>query len=183
MSPPASEPAAPRAQPHVVERLVAKAVGGEARLGDDEPKRWEKRCSIQRACSPLAALGPCDPALTVRDSPANSNDGDGKTIALRGTLSLGPIVTTAMACEPKLRDPRRRCCNQLGTRAILQCGDASVGLDKLGCAGDESRLCCDAPAFGQTVVAFGKLRRFPAEPGGIEWQLDEPKLCLEAHEK
>jgi hypothetical protein len=44
------------------------------------------------------------------------------------------------------------------------------------CEGDESRLCCSAPATGQTIIATGILDwdDYTFTPG---WLLRDPKLC------
>jgi len=44
---------------------------------------------------------------------------------------------------------------------------------KFACTGDESRLCCGAPAFGQTVIATGILTG-SARHG---WGLKDATLC------
>jgi hypothetical protein len=44
-------------------------------------------------------------------------------------------------------------------------------LDGYECSGDESRLCCDLPAFGQTVVARGMLWRHNG------WRLQDLTIC------
>gem|GEM_PF-4975969 len=48
--------------------------------------------------------------------------------------------------------------------------------------GDESRQCCDVPAFGQTLVASGTLQAIPPElrKGGIAWELKDVELCQSA---
>jgi hypothetical protein len=167
--------------PALLERLVAAHVGREALLGGGNPKHWERRCSIHRACAPFKPLRQCDARLSALDSLPNSPiDREGQVVALRGTLALGPSFTTAVGCEPKPHDPRRPCCNDIGCGAVVQCADAAVLLDRLGCGGDESGQCCNTPAFGQRVVAVGKLVHITPEPGGIEWQLDDPRLCSEA---
>ncbi|HEX7506650.1 MAG TPA: hypothetical protein VF550_07745, partial [Polyangia bacterium] len=59
-------------------------------------------------------------------------------------------------------------------RASLVLGDGDPPLslrDGYNCAGDESRLCCDLPAFGQTVVATGTLGR------NNEWYLADLTMC------
>jgi len=57
-------------------------------------------------------------------------------------------------------------------------GDA-FALAGLGCTGDESLPCCDAPAYGQTVVVEGRL--VPDRHGAAKaWGLDEPKLRIES---
>jgi hypothetical protein len=156
-------------------------VGPQARLGTGDPKRWAKRCSIRRACPPFEALRRCDAALAALDFLSNSPaDREGHVVALRGTLSLAPLITTAAACRPQPRDLGQPCCNQIGSAAVVQCGSIAVELDRLGCTGDDSGLCCDTPAFGQHVIATGKLIHIPLGPGGIEWQLNDPRLCVEA---
>jgi len=40
------------------------------------------------------------------------------------------------------------------------------------CTGDDSRLCCEAPAFGQTVIATGVLTE-----SAHGWGLDNPIVC------
>jgi hypothetical protein len=178
---------APSAPPPVIpptptglERLVATHVGREARLGGDNPKHWGNSCLTQHACAPFKVLSQCDARLSPLDSLPNSPvDHQGQIVALRGSLTLAPVITTARACRPKPHDPAALCCNQIGTAAVVQCGNTPVLLDRLGCSGDESRLCCDTPAFGQPVVALGKLVRIPVGPGGIEWQLEGPKLCTD----
>jgi len=51
------------------------------------------------------------------------------------------------------------------------------------CGGDESRACCTVPAFGQTVVATGRIieENDQAVTGrGGRWALAEPTLCTES---
>lgn len=160
--------------------LVAVPVGREARLGSDFPDRWSSRCAVQKACASLKALPRCASNLAVLDSlPASSIDSR-QPVALRGRLALSTVTTTAVACkEPSVREPRKNCCNSVGASALIRCGETAVRLDSLGCAGDESRLCCNTPAFGQAVVAMGTLR--PAENSGQSpsWELLNPNICLE----
>ena len=46
-------------------------------------------------------------------------------------------------------------------------------LEKLDCAGDDSRLCCDLPALGQPVIATGVLAR--SRTG--DYSLASPTVC------
>lgn len=52
----------------------------------------------------------------------------------------------------------------------------------LHCAGDESRACCNAPAYGQTVVVTGRLEREHDSWGNGSglWQLASASVCQEA---
>jgi len=163
----------------VPERFMATRVGKEAHLGGKHPEHWASRCAIHSPCTPFKQLPHCTPNLSVLDRlPSSLAELEGQTIAVRGSLSLGSMVTTAVACRAPTRlHPGKNCCNALGAQAIIHAGNGAVGLDGLGCGGDESRQCCDVPAFGQTVVAAGRLRR-SAEP--VQRELLEPMLCVEA---
>jgi hypothetical protein len=62
---------------------------------------------------------------------------------------------------------------------LLAGGRHALTLEGLACKGDESRACCNAPAFGQTVVATGRLRGPQHDLLGPPWLLDAPRLCVE----
>jgi hypothetical protein len=53
----------------------------------------------------------------------------------------------------------------------------NLALDGLFCSGDESQVCCNAPAYGQSVVATGELVK-DTHPGS-EWRLAHAVLCSE----
>jgi len=59
-------------------------------------------------------------------------------------------------------------------------GAATLELAGFFCAGDESQVCCNAPAYGQTVVATGRLER---ADNAIDrrvsgWVLADASLCI-----
>jgi hypothetical protein len=60
---------------------------------------------------------------------------------------------------------------------VLGEGAEPLSLPDYACIGDESRLCCEAPAYGQTVVVTGELGR---QPG---WILTTPTICEVSGEK
>jgi hypothetical protein len=47
------------------------------------------------------------------------------------------------------------CCDRTTYAVLLTDVGASLALDDFGCRGDDSRVCCSAPAYGQTVIATG----------------------------
>ena len=89
-----------------------------------------------------------------------------------------------MGCETwgpgtKGGEPRNApsaCCNQVWAAIGLVSDNFALRLEGQQCAGDESRLCCSAPATGQAVVATGGLD-WDGERGDGGWILREPKLC------
>jgi hypothetical protein len=60
---------------------------------------------------------------------------------------------------------------------VLEGPVVDLELAGLGCAGDESRLCCNVQAEGQLVVANGRLRRSEVTK---TWQLVDADLCVMA---
>jgi hypothetical protein len=49
------------------------------------------------------------------------------------------------------------CCNHRGGPVVLAEGPQSLALDGFFCSGGESQAWCNAPAYGQSVVATGVL--------------------------
>ena len=152
--------------------IVATSLGSSAVLTMSPGAReWQASCQIHRPCPPLRPLKRC-PAPTACAAPVRTVDavrlegaGEGVRTTLRGPLWIGGQVTTTLkGCPPGM------CCNQVAAGLSL----GVVTLDGLGCGGDASQLCCDAPAFGQIVVATGVLQR-----SGTAWTLFAPELCLE----
>ncbi len=113
-------------------------------------------------------------------------------VSVRDRLVVGPLDPSSfseMSCSGSSRNSRARegeralpGTNHLGCyrdhrRVVL--GDSASPLrlwsrgGEFECVGDESRLCCGAPAFGQTVVATGVL--FGSAERG--WGLRDVTLC------
>jgi hypothetical protein len=68
------------------------------------------------------------------------------------------------------------CCNGSWAPLALVSDDCALRLEDMECQGDESRLCCTAPAAGQGIVATGVLDR--GDTGRDDgWMLRDPKLC------
>jgi hypothetical protein len=157
----------------------------------DTPPRpdapWGDACDVHFGCErAVAPLPACAASKTGR--PWSALVADVQTlkstiISVKGRLfvgrraSRGTTVTEqgAMETPPDSCEPGQ-CCNS-ERRPVVVADDGAGAregllLDELDCRGDDSRLCCNAPAFGQAVVATGKLVW-----GYSAWKLNAPALC------
>lgn len=73
----------------------------------------------------------------------------------------------------------KRCCSRETSDALIGTAPNGVHLADSGCVGDESRQCCNVPAFGETLIASGTLRAIPEDDrmGGVAWELEQVELC------
>ncbi|HYQ03012.1 MAG TPA: hypothetical protein VER96_30275 [Polyangiaceae bacterium] len=154
----------------------------------DSPGRFGASCAINRPCARDWAKPPrCEgtpeavPWATLARHAAAKR---GEVLSVSGDLLVGSGGGTMMGCESwgsgtKGGDPRNApvaCCNQFYALIGLVSESFALRLEGQQCAGDESRLCCSAPATGQAVVATGGLD-WDGERGDGGWILREPKLC------
>jgi hypothetical protein len=76
-----------------------------------------------------------------------------------------------------------QCCNRLGAGVVLGGASGTLALSMLSCGGDDSALCCNVQAYGQVVVAIGRLTpvssTHPSSPPDPKWTLDGVRLCIE----
>ncbi|MEP6654072.1 MAG: hypothetical protein ABJA82_11985 [Myxococcales bacterium] len=160
------------------------------RFGDPAP--WDdKSCLARRGCTtsvtPLprctrVAAGPDAGAVDVptwSQLEPQAETLSGRAVRVRGPLGVGGMATTAMGCGTARG--KRACCNRTSGPILLGGGAAgALALNGLSCYGDDSQACCNTPAYGQNVVAAGRLTprpdEFPREP---HWMLVEVKLCAE----
>jgi len=70
----------------------------------------------------------------------------------------------------------RGCCNQARSAVVLGGATETLALEGFQCSGDDSQVCCNAPAYGQMVVATGRLARNASNPA-IRWTLQDARLC------
>ena len=128
-------------------------------------KPWGTTCLVRRSCERVARSIPACPAGTkgLSVEAATSLTADGRSVSVQGPLRLGGGRTTLVGCseqDPVTGKPRdvAACCNTV-TRTIIvgEGSEKGIGLDRVGCVGDESRVCCDLVVNGQLVVATGKL--------------------------
>lgn len=165
---------APRSQ---IGLKLAKRDGKSAVVDFERTERWPPKRRIHSPCPALAPLPRCG-SDEPRDAEALFRSealAVGDSVTVRGTLGLGGGFTTARRCT-------NQCCNRSNTGVILGTPPLALPLETFVCAGDESRQCCDAPAFGEVVVADGKLQTASFEWNrlyGIKWSLIEVKLCQE----
>jgi len=103
------------------------------------------------------------PARPFSDRAGESNGGQ---VTVRGPLL---VQAGADAGSPS---PQQRCVQSEPLPIVIGKDKNPLLVDGLACNGDESRRCCAAPAFGQDVIARGKL-----VASGARWILRSPQLC------
>ena len=132
-------------------------------LGTQDSPRFGPNCLIHRVCpGPPRTLSPCpaDPAArSAAELVAAGATLSGRIVHARGPLGVGMREQTLVGCAG-------RCCNHSSAPIVLGAGPSKwVRLPELACSGDESRACCNAPAYGQTVIVTGRLE---SDPGGYD---------------
>jgi len=184
---------------HAPGTLVEIALESTVPIGETAVVRFrtreswaDKHCLVHRGC-PIGAppLPRCPKATSARGSENDpttvrrwaqlepqASKFEGQTVSVRGPLGVGPIKSTLKGCSTA--DGKSACCNGTGGSILVGGGVAPLSLSGLACRGDDSQACCNAPAYGQTVVASGVLTALPeAGPREPRWMLNEPKLCAE----
>jgi hypothetical protein len=177
-TPPRVGPVPSASEPQVGPMRFATRVGNTALLDVGEKEAWPRACQIWSACLPLKTLPVCDASLQLvaaDDITATRAPGPpGARVAVRGPLGLFGGIVQAPGC-----DRTKRCCTRRTAHAFLGTAPRGVFLRDMGCVGDESRQCCDLPAFGEELVATGTLLAIPGELriAGIAWELEQVELC------
>lgn len=103
---------------------------------------------------------------------------EGRVIRVRGRLGVGQISSTLKGCGQEAG--QRRCCNSAGGEVIVSDGAEAIRIDGLYCRGDDSRSCCNAPAYGQEVVISGTLLRDTTDYNASDesgWHLANANVC------
>jgi hypothetical protein len=142
---------------------------------------WAGECRIHRYCEDANPLPPCprDMKTSPPPVPATLPPGSEMTYSIAGRLQFGPNLYTMAGCVPSWR---QHCCNQGAKEAFLVVEDgARFVLPKVGCFGDESRLCCNVPVKEERVVATGVMQvKTSSETQVDRWRWvfqDEVTLC------
>jgi hypothetical protein len=167
-----SPPGAPDA-PVIVEFDPGPPLAESAVVPFGPSVAWQDDCLARRGCSRGPSPIPrCRPGTTSRpwaDVLAEANPLVGQTVHVRGVLAVELTYDTAFDCG------EGSCCDERGGVIVLSGASLPLVLGGLSCAGDDSEVCCDAPAYGQTVIATGRLEW--ATEGLRAWMLEQPELC------
>jgi hypothetical protein len=161
--------------------LESSPSGAEAAaVPTSNPDVWSASCIARRGCTQTASsLARCDRSLVARDWSALSVSADamaGQVISVRGVLGVGPASSGPdIACAAP---DGLACCHRSLAHVVLG-GASLLVLDGYSCRGDDSQLCCNAPAYGQLVVATGRLGRMDTRFADAKWQLSDVALCNE----
>ena len=154
--------------------IRARKVGKFAVI--DERGPWDRMCLIHRACKhqKLEPLRPCEVGQTARpwaDFVAGAIDFDGKDVEVSGRLEFqSGFFSTAVQCGKGV------CCNSYQKGVVLDGEPNGLVLENFGCAGDESRLCCNVLATGQAVIVRGTLVNTRPAPS-LAWSLKSVFVC------
>ena len=135
---------------------------------------WDRHCMIRQACPTMPrTLRHCD-ANAKRDAQSHldapKHEWMDRPVRVKGTLSVASVQGWLVRCPPS-------CCNRTYAPIVVRTETELVELEGLSCGGDESRMCCNAPAFGQAVIATGELT--VGSPLSAKWKLVNAELCLD----
>jgi hypothetical protein len=144
---------------------------------------WEDKCQIHQPCTVVAAQLPrCTDGSEAKDwSEVDASKLGGQPVSVRGPLvGSRRIDESDRARIPAgITLPSEACGGPVTAYAPIVIGapHQELALESLGCRGDDSRLCCNVPAYGQTVVATGRL----VDEQGLlgRYELHDAKLCVE----
>jgi hypothetical protein len=160
----------PRGFPSRAERNKLRRVGTQVVI--DSAKKWNRSCAIHTKCKLQAVTLPHCPADSAAEQwsipyAAKAEHFTDPHVAIRGhLLPTSGFFSSAVACGVG------RCCNGTRVDIVLEGPPSDLELTGFGCAGDESRLCCNVMADGQEVIATGELRYSSGS-----WWLDKVSLC------
>jgi hypothetical protein len=164
--------------PVTVALEAVKPIGETAMVRKGDATAWDAACLIHGSCKiGVAPLPRCTDAGNVPTWDAllpRAETLRDTVIRVRGPLVVGQAFSTLMGCE--VPSGKRACCNHAQSSVLLDGGPSGLPLAGLGCNGDESATCCNVPAYGQEVVATGRLMANKEDFRG-PWSLAEPKLC------
>jgi hypothetical protein len=167
--------------PVAIELVPPPNVMEVAVVGATDPEGWDAKCLVRTKCTISAQpLGACGPDVHARDWSevlSSASNSTGQRISVRGPLGVGPQGTTLVGCGGA---SGRGCCNRVRGSVVLGGASETLTLGGFFCDGDDSQSCCNAPAFGQSVVATGELTPTPSQGKHMPWVLAHAELCSES---
>jgi hypothetical protein len=131
-------------------------------------------CQVHRGCDTRTQRLPiCAPDQKTAKPWADLQAGPtwlvNTVIRTRGHLLINRnTFSTFVGCQPGA------CCNRHSTSLELGPGPDPLRLKGHGCVGDESRQCCDLPAYGQEVVVSGRLQWSKMISA---WEIQADSIC------
>jgi len=136
------------------------------------PAGWQPVCDVHFACplppKPLPACAPGAKAVPWSELATRASSAVNQVVHVRGPLIVGPVNRDASSCEIGEERP----CGKRGRWIAIGGAPVKLPVDSMACYGDDSRLCCSAPAYGQPVIATGRL-----EESDGKWTLRESRVC------
>jgi hypothetical protein len=172
-------------------RTAAPETGQTAAKGDDQLAADEDSkasgCLVdQGGCRPAAAaVPPCADGSSVKPVSLSALLADPRAHADKAIAVEGPLIKNGAGCTEKACE--LTCCNTC--TSIITLGDAGsdehVRLESAAtpglylCRGDESLVCCQVQAGGQTVIAQGTFQIAPNTTPPV-YQLWVSELCAPA---
>ena len=171
-----------RSQPPSPAPIAAAVKGGVAFDPPAPPGvAWASECRIHSDCPALpAALPDCpsgDVAAPWSQLEPNAQTSAGRAVRVQGPLILGwrrRGIASNRGGKIRGRCAPGECCRRDPRPLVIGGGEHELRLQSFECAGDDSRLCCNAAAFGQTVIASGTLTR----SNDRSWNLSAPNICV-----
>jgi len=147
-------------------------------------------CRMGGGCSePAKKIPPCegdnDPGHPVAEILSKTKSLSGGVVRVRGRLGVGPLYDAPYVGDVDMMnksmhkcDPAVACCKQKWSPVLVGGPDGALSIEHLGCSGDESRACCNAQAWGQTVIASGMLVPEQRYIRTVGWRLVNVSLCV-----
>lgn len=163
----------------------------ESTVAWSDPGRFGADCAVNRRCARSAPTLPACPrtsgSTTVDALLTFSRAFEDERVRVSGRLVLAAQPARS-GCEvvrnfpfgptPDDEGPQERCCQDSLAPAAVTDGRDYVVVEGAYCSGDASRMCCDTPVLGQSVVATGRLvfRKWIPQTGPM-WTLADASLC------
>jgi len=149
-------------------------------------EKWDQRCLVHRGCSALpVVVPPCGPTMHARDWSDVLSSGEarlGEIVQVRGRLGVSPLAPRprVLPKDSSAAIGGRTCDGRVEGSVVLDGSPHVPSLEGFTCSGDESRQCCNAPAYGQAVVATGRLELQLGTGRDPQWTLAAVRLCSES---